>query len=61
MFGMEAAILCPSGTMTNQIAIKVCALQNYDLSITLKNDKSLFVGAGIQDLTYGMPLACSNL
>ena len=23
MFGMEAAIYCPSGTMTNQIAIKV--------------------------------------
>ena len=22
MFGMEAAIFCPSGTMTNQIAIK---------------------------------------
>ena len=23
MFGMEAALFCPSGTMTNQIAIKV--------------------------------------
>jgi len=23
MFGMESAIYCPSGTMTNQIAIKV--------------------------------------
>jgi len=23
LFGMEAAVFCPSGTMTNQIAIKV--------------------------------------
>lgn len=33
MFGMEAAIFCPSGTMTNQIAIK-CFTQPLDELIT---------------------------
>lgn len=35
LFGMEDALFCPSGTMSNQIAIKVgCFLQGVTLAIT---------------------------
>ena len=44
MFGMEAALFCPSGTMTNQIAIK-CHTQPGNEVICEKRTKML-------DLTY---------
>lgn len=47
MFGMEAAIFCPSGTMTNQIAIK-CHTQPGDEVICDKNSHIYqYEGGGI--------------
>src|SRR5450432_1423141 len=47
MFGMEAAIFCPSGTMTNQIAIK-CHTQPGDEVICDKsNHVYIYEGGGI--------------
>lgn len=47
MFGMEAAIFCPSGTMTNQIAIK-CHTQPGDEIICDKNSHVyIYEGGGI--------------
>src|SRR6185503_13291436 len=47
MFGMEAAIFCPSGTMTNQIAIK-CHTQPGDEVICEKlSHVYIYEGAGI--------------
>ena len=47
MFGMEAAVFCPSGTMTNQIAIK-CHTQPGDEVICEKmNHIYIYEGGGI--------------
>ena len=47
MFGMEAAIFCPSGTMTNQIAIK-CHSQPGDEIICEKlSHVYIYEGGGI--------------
>jgi threonine aldolase len=47
MFGMEAGIFCPSGTMTNQIAIK-CHTQPGDEVICDKNSHIYqYEGGGI--------------
>lgn len=47
MFGMEAAVFCPSGTMTNQIAIK-CHTQPGDEVICDKmNHVYIYEGGGI--------------
>jgi len=45
MFGMEAGIFCPSGTMTNQIAIK-CHTQPGDEVICDKNSHIYFYEGG---------------
>ena len=66
MFGMEAAVFCPSGTMTNQIAIK-CHTQPGDEVICHK-DSHVFVyegggiafNSGCQTRTLDGPLGLLN-
>lgn len=56
MFGMEAALFCPSGTMTNQIAIKVGA-GCYDMACMERHGPWQFEG-GFAVGTGPMHTAC---
>jgi threonine aldolase len=47
MFGMEAAIFCPSGTMTNQIAIKCHTQPGDELICDKLSHVYIYEGAGI--------------
>jgi threonine aldolase len=47
MFGMEAAIYCPSGTMTNQIAIKVHTRPGDEVICSYMAHIYLFEGGGV--------------
>ncbi len=47
MFGMEAAIFCPSGTMTNQIAIKLHTRPGDELICDQNSHIYLYEGGGI--------------
>ncbi|MGM0580295.1 MAG: threonine aldolase family protein [Bacteroidota bacterium] len=46
-FGMEAAIFCPSGTMTNQIAIRVHTAPHTEVICDEKSHIYLYEGGGI--------------
>jgi threonine aldolase len=46
-FGMEAAIFCPSGTMTNQIAIRVHTAPHTEVICDAKSHIYLYEGGGI--------------
>lgn len=47
MFGMEAAIFCPSGTMTNQIAIKCHTRPGDEVICDKSNHVYIYEGGGI--------------
>jgi threonine aldolase len=47
MFGMQAAAFCPSGTMTNQIAIKVHTRPGDEVICSRQSHVYLFEGGGI--------------
>lgn len=47
MFGMEAALYCPSGTMTNQIAIKVHTRPGDEVICDADSHVYVFEGGGI--------------
>jgi threonine aldolase len=47
MFGMEAALFCPSGTMCNQIAIKLHTRPGDELLCTDTAHIYVYEGAGI--------------
>ena len=47
MFGMEAAAFCPSGTMTNQIAINVHTRPGDEVICSSKSHMYLYEGGGI--------------
>lgn len=47
MFGMEAAVFCPSGTMTNQIAIKCHTLPGDEVICDLLSHVYIYEGGGI--------------
>src|SRR3954466_8355558 len=47
MFGMEAAIFCPSGTMTNQIAIKCHTLPGDEVICDHVSHVYIYEGGGI--------------
>ena len=47
MFGMEAALFCPSGTMTNQIAIKVHTNPPGQVMVDYSSHTYLYEGGGI--------------
>lgn len=47
MFGMEAALFCPSGTMTNQIAINVHTLPGDEIICEENSHIYLYEGGGI--------------
>lgn len=47
MFGMQAAAFCPSGTMTNQIAIKVHTRPGDEVICSRQSHIYLFEGGGI--------------
>src|SRR6476646_10207064 len=47
MFGMEAAIFCPSGTMTNQIAIKCHTLPGDEVIFDHVSHVYIYEGGGI--------------
>lgn len=47
MFGMEAALFCPSGTMTNQLAIRVHCSPGDELICDKLSHIYLFEGGGI--------------
>ncbi len=47
LFGMEAALYCPSGTMTNQIAIKVHTKPQEEVICDKKSHIYLYEGGGI--------------
>src|ERR1700712_1182478 len=47
MFGMEAAIFCPSGTMTNQIGIKVHTRQSEEVICEEMSHVYIYEGGGI--------------
>lgn len=47
MFGMEAALYCPSGTMTNQIAIKVHTRPGDEVICDANSHVYVFEGGGI--------------
>src|SRR6187551_410681 len=47
MFGMEAALFCPSGTMTNQIAIKVHTQPGDELICDVNSHIYNYEGGGI--------------
>jgi len=46
-FGMEAAIFCPSGTMTNQIAIRIHTAPHTEVICDEKSHIYLYEGGGI--------------
>jgi threonine aldolase len=47
MFGMQAAAYCPSGTMTNQIAIKVHTRPGDEVICSMQSHIYLYEGGGI--------------
>ncbi len=47
MFGMESAVFCPSGTMTNQIAIKVHTQPGQEVICEKSSHIFLYEGGGI--------------
>ncbi|MCW3111689.1 MAG: ltaE [Segetibacter sp.] len=47
MFGMEAAVFCPSGTMTNQIAIKCHTLPGDEVICDHESHVYIYEGGGI--------------
>lgn len=47
MFGMEAAIFCPSGTMTNQIAIRVNTQLQDEVICDFRSHIYQYEGGGI--------------
>ena len=47
MFGMEAAVFCPSGTMTNQIAIKVHTQPGEEIICDKLSHVYIYEGGGI--------------
>jgi threonine aldolase len=47
MFGMEAALFCPSGTMTNQIAIKCHTLPGNEVICEKSSHVYIYEGGGI--------------
>jgi threonine aldolase len=47
MFGMEAALFCPSGTMTNQLAIRVHTQPGSDVICDKSSHIYLYEGGGI--------------
>lgn len=47
MFGMEAALFCPSGTMTNQLAIRVHCLPGSEVICDQLSHIYLYEGGGI--------------
>ncbi len=47
MFGMEAALFCPSGTMTNQIAIKCHTLPGNEVICEKNSHVYIYEGGGI--------------
>ena len=50
MFGMEAAIFCPSGTMTNQIAIKVHTRPGDEVICDTDSHIYQYEGGGIEQV-----------
>ena len=48
MFGMEAAIFCPSGTMTNQIAIKCHTQPGDEVICDVSSHIYQYEGGGIE-------------
>ncbi len=47
MFGMESGLFCPSGTMTNQIAIKLLTQQGQEVICAANSHIYLYEGGGI--------------
>ncbi len=47
MFGMEAAVFCPSGTMTNQIAIKLHTQPGNEVICEAESHVYIYEGGGI--------------
>ena len=47
MFGMEAAIFCPSGTMTNQIAIRIHTQPQEEVICDKRSHIYLYEGGGV--------------
>ncbi|MCB9235937.1 MAG: threonine aldolase [Bacteroidia bacterium] len=47
LFGMEAALFCPSGTMTNQIAIKVHTVPGQEVIVEENSHTYKYEGGGI--------------
>jgi len=47
LFGMEAALFCPSGTMTNQIAIRILTQPQHELICDVKSHIYNYEGGGI--------------
>lgn len=47
MFGMEAALFCPSGTMTNQIAIRIHTQPQHEVICDKRSHIYLYEGGGI--------------
>ncbi|MFY0608031.1 MAG: aminotransferase class I/II-fold pyridoxal phosphate-dependent enzyme [Cyclobacteriaceae bacterium] len=47
MFGMEAALFCPSGTMTNQIALRVLSSPQDEVICDKRSHIYLYEGGGI--------------
>lgn len=47
MFGMEAALFCPSGTMTNQLAIRVHCQPGHEVICDQHSHVVLYEGGGI--------------
>ena len=47
MFGMEAALFCPSGTMTNQIAIRISTQPQHELICDIRSHIYNYEGGGI--------------
>jgi threonine aldolase len=52
MFGMEAAIFCPSGTMTNQIGIKVHTRPGEEVICDEMSHVYIYEGGGIASNSY---------
>ncbi len=47
IFGMEAGLFCPSGTMTNQIAIRISTQPQHEVICDKKSHIYLYEGGGI--------------
>ena len=47
LFGMEAALFCPSGTMTNQIAIRVSTQPQDEVICDKRSHIYLYEGGGV--------------